>query len=334
MRGGRDACFPPAPGLRYHWPHAGACGPQCPVQETSTTVAEPTRWAFPPAIAADAGRRRLRPRVGARQRGRASGRGPGRRVHGVDPRHRSNGQRRRDPRGRPRPHHRLPDHRGRHRLADRERRLGRCRTSARLRFRDAASAWSCRSAAWELPSLERGTAASIAADDDVYVLGHGGRAHALKATVFAKREFAGFWEYLLDTALFTTPPHPEWSGAALLDEDGRLVGIGSLLLQENAGDETRRWQHVRARRSARAHSRRSRADRALGRGAAAVAGDLYRRSRGPPGRQRARRRGPCRARRASIRGISSSRSAPSASRASRISSARCGAGVRRAPRFR
>jgi S1-C subfamily serine protease len=87
-----------------------------------------------------------------------------------------------------------------------------------------------------LPPLERGTAATVEADDDVYVLGHGGRAHALKATVFAKREFAGFWEYLLDTALFTTPPHPEWSGAALLDEDGRLVGIGSLLLQERNGD--------------------------------------------------------------------------------------------------
>ncbi len=89
-----------------------------------------------------------------------------------------------------------------------------------------------------LPVIERGNTSLLAADDDVYVLGHGGRAHALKATVFGKREFAGFWEYLLDTALFTTPPHPEWSGAALLDDDGRLVGIGSLLLQENVGDET------------------------------------------------------------------------------------------------
>ena len=78
----------------------------------------------------------------------------------------------------------------------------------------------------------------MAEDDDVYVVGHGGRAHALKATVFAKREFVGYWEYLLDTALFTTPPHPEWSGAALLDEDGRLVGVGSLLLQERVGDDT------------------------------------------------------------------------------------------------
>ena len=47
---------------------------------------------------------------------------------------------------------------------------------------------------------------------DVFVIGHGGRGHALKARVFARREFAGYWEYLLDEALFTTPPHPEWSG--------------------------------------------------------------------------------------------------------------------------
>ena len=89
----------------------------------------------------------------------------------------------------------------------------------------------------DVPMIERGSATTVAKDDEVYVVGHGGRAHALKATVFAKREFAGFWEYLLDTALFTTPPHPEWSGAALLDEQGRLIGVGSLLLQERAGDD-------------------------------------------------------------------------------------------------
>jgi len=88
------------------------------------------------------------------------------------------------------------------------------------------------------PVIERGSSSAIAEDDDVFVIGHGGRAHTLKATVFAKREFAGFWEYLLDEALFTTPPHPEWSGTALLDETGQLIGIGSLLLQEKAGDET------------------------------------------------------------------------------------------------
>jgi S1-C subfamily serine protease len=75
-------------------------------------------------------------------------------------------------------------------------------------------------------------------DDDVYVISHGGRTHALRAEVFARREFAGYWEYLLDEALFTSPAHPEWSGAALLDAKGRLVGIGSLFVQEADGDET------------------------------------------------------------------------------------------------
>ena len=56
--------------------------------------------------------------------------------------------------------------------------------------------------------------------------------------MFARREFAGYWEYLLDEALFTTPPHPEWSGAALLDAKGRLIGVGSLFVQEADGDET------------------------------------------------------------------------------------------------
>ncbi|HSC97445.1 MAG TPA: S1C family serine protease [Casimicrobiaceae bacterium] len=75
-------------------------------------------------------------------------------------------------------------------------------------------------------------------DDDVFVIGHGGRGHALRARLFARREFAGYWEYLLDEALFTTPPHPEWSGAGLLDGKGRLVGVGSLFVQESAEDET------------------------------------------------------------------------------------------------
>lgn len=86
------------------------------------------------------------------------------------------------------------------------------------------------------PMLERGTAAGVADGDEVYVIGHGGRAHALKAKLLAKREFAGYWEYLLDEALFTTPAHLQWGGAALLDRGGRLVGIGSLLVQESDGE--------------------------------------------------------------------------------------------------
>jgi S1-C subfamily serine protease len=82
------------------------------------------------------------------------------------------------------------------------------------------------------PVLERGSVASAAVGDDVLIIGHGGRAHALRASVVAKHEFAGYWEYVLDKALFTAPPHPQWGGAALVDADGHLLGIGSLLVQD------------------------------------------------------------------------------------------------------
>jgi len=89
----------------------------------------------------------------------------------------------------------------------------------------------------DLPSLPRGTAASCRAGDDVVVAGHGGRAHTLSATVLVKREFAGYWEYVLDEAVFTAPAHPQWGGAALIGRDGRLLAIGSLLVQEQLGKE-------------------------------------------------------------------------------------------------
>ena len=82
--------------------------------------------------------------------------------------------------------------------------------------------------------LERASAAGVQADADVIVVGHGGRAHSLKARIIAKREFAGYWEYLLDEALFTAPAHPQWGGAALVGHDGRLLGVGSLLVHESA----------------------------------------------------------------------------------------------------
>lgn len=88
-----------------------------------------------------------------------------------------------------------------------------------------------------VPPLALGDPARVDAGDDVYVIGFGGHTHALKARVFAKREFAGYWEYVLDQAFFTTPAHPEWSGAALVDAQGRLIGVGSLFVQEQQNDK-------------------------------------------------------------------------------------------------
>jgi S1-C subfamily serine protease len=85
----------------------------------------------------------------------------------------------------------------------------------------------------QAPAIARGSAAGCDVGDPVLVAGHGGRSHALKAKVIGKREFAGSWEYLLDEAIFTAPAHPQWGGSALIGEDGRLLGVGSLLVQES-----------------------------------------------------------------------------------------------------
>lgn len=87
------------------------------------------------------------------------------------------------------------------------------------------------------PHLERGSAAEVNVGDSAFVIGHGGRTHSLKTRLIAKHEFAGYWEYVLDEALFTAPAHPQWGGAALLDALGNLVGVGSLLVQHEMNGE-------------------------------------------------------------------------------------------------
>ena len=86
--------------------------------------------------------------------------------------------------------------------------------------------------------VEIGKAATAMPGDPVVVVGHGDGGGSIAAQVVAKREFAGYWEYLLDEAIFTTPPHPNWGGTALIDRNGKLIGIGSLFVQETrAPDE-------------------------------------------------------------------------------------------------
>jgi S1-C subfamily serine protease len=91
--------------------------------------------------------------------------------------------------------------------------------------------------ALDIPPLERGSASALTIGDRVLVIGHGGAAHSLEAHLIARREFAGYWEYLLDEALFTAPPHPQWGGTALVGSDGLLLGIGSLFVQESLARE-------------------------------------------------------------------------------------------------
>ena len=76
--------------------------------------------------------------------------------------------------------------------------------------------------------------------DEVVAAAGGGHDFAMVVSVVSKREFAGYWEYLLDEAVFTSPPHPRWSGAALISRQGMLMAVGSLYVQDSLpGEQTR-----------------------------------------------------------------------------------------------
>jgi S1-C subfamily serine protease len=78
--------------------------------------------------------------------------------------------------------------------------------------------------------LPLGRSGDLKPGEPVLVASFGGRDAVGAAAVAARRTFAGSWEYLLDEAIFTAPPHPAWSGAALISREGKLVGIGSLVV--------------------------------------------------------------------------------------------------------
>jgi S1-C subfamily serine protease len=85
----------------------------------------------------------------------------------------------------------------------------------------------------DLPALEIGSSAQARIGDEVIVIDGAGQ--FCNCYIVAKQEFAGYWEYLLDEAIFTAPAHPSWGGAALVGKDGLLLGVGSLRLQMSKG---------------------------------------------------------------------------------------------------
>jgi serine protease Do len=54
--------------------------------------------------------------------------------------------------------------------------------------------------------------------------------------LLSTRPFSGYWEYHIATALFTSPPLRNHSGAALFNQRGELLGIGSLFVGDALGD--------------------------------------------------------------------------------------------------
>ena len=86
-----------------------------------------------------------------------------------------------------------------------------------------------------------GSSASAKIGDRVVIGGAGGRTRSVASQIAAKQEFAGYWEYLLDEAIFTHPAHPNWGGAGMIADNGELIGIGSLQLERERGGKA---EHV------------------------------------------------------------------------------------------
>jgi S1-C subfamily serine protease len=82
----------------------------------------------------------------------------------------------------------------------------------------------------DLPAMDLGRSNNAKLGDPVILAG-GDRNQFVRSSIVAKQEFAGYWEYLLDEAIFTAPAHPLWGGAGLIGSDGKLIGVGSLLVQ-------------------------------------------------------------------------------------------------------
>ena len=104
-------------------------------------------------------------------------------------------------------------------------------TSHRLRSRPGAGADRCAG-----PAL--GSSRSLEIGARVVIGGAGGRSRSIAAIVVGKQEFAGYWEYVLDEAIFTAPAHPFWGGSAMIGPKGDLCGIASLRLDQSKDEES------------------------------------------------------------------------------------------------
>jgi S1-C subfamily serine protease len=87
----------------------------------------------------------------------------------------------------------------------------------------------------QIQPIELGDSAALPEREPVLIAGFDGVAPAY---VVSKRQFAGFWEYLLDSAIFTAPATVNWSGAALIGRDGKLYGVGSLVVTDAVKPQT------------------------------------------------------------------------------------------------
>jgi serine protease Do len=89
----------------------------------------------------------------------------------------------------------------------------------------------------KVDAVRFGTSAEISTDEPLMISSGGAEGERSLARLVSRRGFAGYWEYHIDGALFTTPPRTDHSGAGLFNAKGELLGIGSLVVADALGGE-------------------------------------------------------------------------------------------------
>jgi len=105
---------------------------------------------------------------------------------------------------------------------------GRVFPAVAIGFDHATGFGLLRAAGLGVAPLPLGDSQGVHEFDQVWAVTHAAAGGLSTAYVVARRRFTGYWEYMIEDALFTAPPRFDHSGAALLDRSGRLIGIGSL----------------------------------------------------------------------------------------------------------
>jgi S1-C subfamily serine protease len=91
-----------------------------------------------------------------------------------------------------------------------------------------------------LEPVPLGDAAHLQPDEPLMVVSGGDDGGISLARLVSQRPFSGYWEYHIDSALFTAPARMDHSGAALFNAHGELLGIGALLVHNALGEEAPR----------------------------------------------------------------------------------------------
>ena len=111
---------------------------------------------------------------------------------------------------------------------------------ARVVAYDLASGFGLLQALAPLPlePVPLGVSAAVKGDEPLLIASGGDDGDLSLARMVSRRPFSGYWEYHIDGALFTAPARTDHSGAGLFNAEGELVGIGSLVVTDAAGNAT------------------------------------------------------------------------------------------------